>query len=260
MPEEAEVSLRREVELLMDVNHVNIVKLHSVFVEPHFIYLVMEYLTGGELFDGIVKKKLFPELECRKIMHDILSALAYLHAHNIIHRDLKPEKLILSKSHAGVLKLCGFGDACYDNIVERNGDGDSGNDASMDLSNDFPHDEDLSLQSLLGQNTILGTRGYASPEMLSGLPYGKKVDMWSAGVIMYMLLCGYPPFIDVDPNILERRIKSGAVVFNEKYWSTISDDAKNLVSAMLVTNADGRISSQDALNHPWFSRLNNVAI
>ncbi len=256
MPEEAEVSLRREIEILKNVDHRNIVKLNAVYVEPHFTYLVLECLTGGELFDGIVRKKFFPEVECRKTIHSILSALAYLHAHHIIHRGLKPEKLILSAPNRGVLKLCGFGDACYDTIG-RGGDGDSTYDADVDMNTDSPSNIELSLQSLSGHQTVLGTRGYASPEMLSGLPYGDKVDMWSAGVILYILLCGYPPFMDTDPKILEQRIKNGVVVFNEKYWSRISDNAKNLVAALLVTNADERISSQDALNHPWFSLYNS---
>ncbi len=255
LPEEAEISLCREIEILQKVDHPNIIKLQAVFSEPHFTYIVMECLTGGELFDGIVKKKVFPEAECRTTMRQLLSALAYLHSNHIIHRGLKPEKILLSMPYRdAVLKLCGFGDACFDTPEsESDVEVSCGAVESVDTSSSPQPKNGLSLRSLSGHKTILGTLGYASPEMLSGLPYGNKVDVWSAGIIMYILLCGYPPFVDDKCKTLERRIKSGAIVFHEKYWSKVSDNAKNLVLAMLNTSADDRISSEDALHHPWFS-------
>ncbi len=255
LPEEAEIALQSEIQILNLVDHPNIVKLHEVYTEPHFTYLVMEYATGGELFDGIVSKKYFTEGECRTVMHQLLSGVAYLHDHNVIHRGLKPEKILLSLTPHRVLKISGFSNACLDTI-KLNGGGandENFNDMSGDSMPSPPCGSKLSLEKSLEHKTILGTRGYASPEMLTGLPYGNKVDIWSAGVIMYMLLCGYPPFTDDDHHVLERRIKSGCIVFHPKYWSRISDNARNLVSAMLVVDADERISSKDALNHPWFS-------
>eukprot|EP01084_Bolivina_argentea_P186470 321423_1 len=254
LPEEAEIALQSEIQILNLVDHPNIVNLHEVYTDPYFTYLVMEYVPGGELFDGIVSKKYFPEAECRSVMHQLLSGMAYLHNHNIIHRGLKPEKLLLSASPR-VLKISGFNDACFDTAQINSGGG--ANDENIDsMSIDSmtpPCSSTLKLKTVIEHKTVLGTRGYASPEMLIGLPYGSKVDVWSAGIIMYMLLCGYPPFTGNDHNVLEQRIKSGYVAFHPKYWSRISADAKNLVSAMLVVDADNRISSKDALNHPWFS-------
>ncbi len=257
LPLEAEVALQREIQILSVVNHPNIVKLHEVYTDPHFTYLVMEYVPGGELFDGLVTGTRYSEDECRLVMQQFLSAVDHLHENNIIHRGLKPEKILLAVEGPPIsqIKISGFSDACFDNPKHIRGNGVANGNNLLDISNDSGTPPRCrGLKEITAENqTILGTRGYASPEMLLGLPYSNKVDMWSAGIIMHILLCCYPPFSDASPKALEEKIKSGCIVFHSKYWSKISDDAKDFISKMLVVDASNRIACKDALNHPWFS-------
>ncbi|CAM9578996.1 unnamed protein product, partial [Phaeothamnion confervicola] len=164
---EDEEALQSEVDILQRLDHPNVVKLKEVFDCNQNFYMVMELCTGGELFDRIVSKEHYTENEARNCIKNIVAAIRYCHENNIVHRDLKPENLLYSDhdESKAVLKLADFGLAKLLN------------------------DETL-------MHTACGTPGYVAPEILKGEGYGKAVDMWSIGVISYILLCGFPPFYD----------------------------------------------------------------
>ncbi|RLN55717.1 hypothetical protein BBJ28_00012413 [Nothophytophthora sp. Chile5] len=201
-------ALTTEVAILKQMNHPNIMILHDFFVEEKFYYLVTEFMEGGELFDRIVEKR-----EARDLVKLLLEAIKYCHDANIVHRDLKPENLLLtSKDDDASIKLADFGFA-----------------KKVEVDSD-------------GLVTACGTPGYVAPEILEGKPYGKTVDIWSIGVITYILLCGYPPFHDDNHNALFKKIKKGKFQFDSPYWDHVSDDAKDLISQMLVVDPEKRYS------------------
>ncbi|CAM9642609.1 unnamed protein product [Phaeothamnion confervicola] len=185
----------------------------------------MEQMKGGELFDRIVQKQFYNEKDARDVLKVLLEAVKYCHDRNIAHRDLKPENLLLvSADDDSLIKVADFG---FARPV------DSG-----------------------GLRTQCGTPGYVAPEILKGESYGLQVDMWSIGVIMYILLGGYPPFHDDNQATqakLYQKIKKGKVVFHEQYWGQVSDDAKDLIRKMLTLAPPDRITAADALRHPWLA-------
>ncbi|RHY39605.1 hypothetical protein DYB38_009191 [Aphanomyces astaci] len=190
-----EEALRVEVEVLQMVEHPNIVKLKEVFDCPKTFYMVMEEMSGGELFDRIVEKEKYSEREARTVVHKLATALAYCHTLGIVHRDLKVRHCKLN------LK------ACLEN-------------AEIKIA-------DFGLAKLIQGNSMMqtacGTPGYVAPEILEGKPYGGEVDMWSLGVITYILLCGFPPFYDENNAALFATIKAGAYDFPSPYWDHVSD-------------------------------------
>mmetsp|Transcript_2519 Transcript_2519/g.3707 ORF Transcript_2519/g.3707 Transcript_2519/m.3707 type:complete len:361 (-) Transcript_2519:172-1254(-) len=209
-----------EVKILGTLNHPNIVKMHAFYEENTHYYMVMEVLKGGELFDRIVKKQFYSEKQARDVLMVLLEAVKYIHDRNIAHRDLKPENLLLvSKDDDALLKVADFG---FARIVDEN--------------------------KLASQ---CGTPGYVAPEILTGVSYGIEVDIWSVGVIMYILLGGYPPFHDENKTQLFKKIKKGIVVFHSQYWDHVSFDAKDLISRMLTLDVSRRITAAQALEHPW---------
>ena len=187
LTDEDEEDLRREVAILKRMRHPNIVKMRDFFEEPMTYIIVMEYIEGGELFDRIVKKEFYNEKEARDCVYIILSAVKYIHDRDVVHRDLKPENLLL-KSDADDynIKLADFGLA-----VDSTGE---------TLTTDFAFS------------------GYTAPEIISRRPYGKPADMWSVGVITYILLGGYPPFHHENKRELSRLIQSGAYEFHPENW------------------------------------------
>ncbi|CAB1102722.1 unnamed protein product [Ectocarpus sp. CCAP 1310/34] len=220
LPPEDEADLKMEVKLLQEIEHENIVKLYDFYQEKHFFYLVMEILDGGELFDRIVLKQVYNEKEARDVLKVLFKAIKYCHDRDIAHRDLKPENLLLvSDDDDAVIKLADFGFA-------------------------RPVGE-------TGLSAQCGTPGYVAPEVLKGEVYGKPVDIWSIGVITYILLGGYPPFHDDNQAKLYQKIKKGKVLFHPQYWSTVSDEAKDLIKKMLTLDKDKRITAEQALEHPW---------
>ncbi|CAM9885186.1 unnamed protein product [Ectocarpus sp. 6 AP-2014] len=220
LPPDDEADLKMEVKLLQEIEHENIVKLYDFYEEKHFYYLVMEILNGGELFDRIVLKQFYNEKEARDVLKVLFKAIQYCHDRDIAHRDLKPENLLLvSDDDDAVIKLADFGFA-------------------------RPVGE-------TGLSTQCGTPGYVAPEILKGELYGKPVDIWSIGVITYILLGGYPPFHDDNQAKLYQKIKKGKVSFHPQYWSTVSDEAKDLIKKMLTLDKDKRITAEQALEHPW---------
>ncbi|KAG5186245.1 a2+/calmodulin-dependent protein kinase, partial [Tribonema minus] len=215
-----EVALKSETTILSTLDHPNIVKMLSFHKERQYYYIVLEMLNGGELFDRIVKKQFYTEKEARDVLKVLLEAIRYFHEHNIVHRDLKPENLLLvSKDDDALIKVADFGFA-----------------------------RDLQFNNLTVQ---CGTPGYVAPEILKGLTYGKEVDMWSVGVITFILLGGYPPFHDDNRAVLFKKIKRGKVVFHAQYWDHVSQDAKDLIMRMLTVSVADRITAAQALEHPW---------
>eukprot|EP01039_Chlorochromonas_danica_P000764 gene764-829_t len=218
---EDEESLKMEIQILQLTNHPNIVSVKEVFYCKNYVYLVMDLMTGGELFDRIVTKDHYSEQEAKLALSQIVMAVKYCHEKNIVHRDLKPENILYqSTEENSALKLADFG-----------------------------------LATLLRPNQLMnvacGTPGYVAPEILKGIAYGKEVDMWSVGVILYILLCGFPPFYDDNNKKLFAQIVNANYSFPDPYWTNISATAKDLVRKLLVVDPRQRLSALQVLAHPW---------
>lgn len=227
--------LRDEITVLMRVKHPNIVSLEEIYESEQDLYLVMERATGGELFDRIVQVGVYSERQAAQIVGNVLLALEYLHGCHILHRDVKPENILLANSESVEVKLSDFGIA---KILE-------------DDADDVPMPTGARCRSRA--YTSCGTDYYVAPEVLNGNGYDSKVDLWSLGVVVYIMLCGFPPFVEDETGIesVYRKIKSGILEFPHPYWSNISDEAKSLISNLLNINPVERFSATDALQHPW---------
>nr|XP_032634166.1 calcium/calmodulin-dependent protein kinase type II subunit gamma isoform X10 [Chelonoidis abingdonii] len=222
--------LEREARICRLLKHPNIVRLHDSISEEGFHYLVFDLVTGGELFEDIVAREYYSEADASHCIHQILESVNHIHQHDIVHRDLKPENLLLaSKCKSAAVKLADFGLA-----IEVQGE----------------------QQAWFG---FAGTPGYLSPEVLRKDPYGKPVDIWACGVILYILLVGYPPFWDEDQHKLYQQIKAGAYDFPSPEWDTVTPEAKNLINQMLTINPAKRITADQALKHPWVCQRSTVA-
>ncbi|XP_035848278.1 calcium/calmodulin-dependent protein kinase type II subunit delta-like isoform X7 [Sander lucioperca] len=222
--------LEREARICRLLKHPNIVRLHDSISEEGFHYLVFDLVTGGELFEDIVAREYYSEADASHCINQILESVSHIHQHDIVHRDLKPENLLLaSKMKGAAVKLADFGLA-----IEVQGD----------------------QQAWFG---FAGTPGYLSPEVLRKDPYGKPVDIWACGVILYILLVGYPPFWDEDQHKLYQQIKAGAYDFPSPEWDTVTPEAKNLINQMLTINPAKRITADQAIMHPWVCQRSTVA-
>ncbi|XP_028374644.2 serine/threonine-protein kinase DCLK3 [Phyllostomus discolor] len=211
-----------EILIIQSLSHPNIVKLHEVYETDSDIYLIMEYVQGGDLFDAILESVKFPERAAALLLRDLCRALVHMHDQNIVHRDLKPENLLVQRNEdkSTTLKLADFG---------------------------------LAKHVVRPVFTVCGTPTYVAPEILSEKGYGLEVDMWAAGVILYILLCGFPPFrsLDRDQDELFNIIQLGHFEFLAPYWDNISDAAKDLVSRLLVVDPKKRYTAHQVLKHPW---------
>ncbi|XP_056119755.1 calcium/calmodulin-dependent protein kinase (CaM kinase) II beta 1 isoform X39 [Rhinichthys klamathensis goyatoka] len=222
--------LEREARICRLLKHSNIVRLHDSISEEGFHYLLFDLVTGGELFEDIVAREYYSEADASHCIQQILEAVLHCHQMGVVHRDLKPENLLLaSKCKNAAVKLADFGLA-----IEVQGD----------------------QQAWFG---FAGTPGYLSPEVLRKEAYGKPVDIWACGVILYILLVGYPPFWDEDQHKLYQQIKAGAYDFPSPEWDTVTPEAKNLINQMLTINPGKRITAQEALKHPWVCQRSTVA-
>ncbi|XP_069000425.1 calcium/calmodulin-dependent protein kinase type II subunit gamma isoform X10 [Embiotoca jacksoni] len=222
--------LEREARICRLLKHPNIVRLHDSISEEGFHYLVFDLVTGGELFEDIVAREYYSEADASHCINQILESVSHIHQHDIVHRDLKPENLLLaSKMKGAAVKLADFGLA-----IEVQGE----------------------QQAWFG---FAGTPGYLSPEVLRKDPYGKPVDIWACGVILYILLVGYPPFWDEDQHKLYQQIKAGAYDFPSPEWDTVTPEAKNLINQMLTINPAKRITADQAIKHPWVCQRSTVA-
>jgi tRNA A-37 threonylcarbamoyl transferase component Bud32 len=221
-------SIMTEITILKNVSHPNIMKLHHVFESSHGIYLVTELLEGGELFDLIAARGFLTEAETSKIMRKVVQAIAYLHMKNVCHRDLKPENILL---------------------------GTKGDIESVRIT-------DFGLSKITDQNvlkTACGTPSYVAPEILSGCHYGFEVDMWSCGVILYVLICGFPPFYTDNDADLYALIQSGSYSFPSPYWDDISDITKDLIQRLLVVEPSKRLTPVQVLLHPFITNHRSLS-
>ncbi|KAK6751320.1 hypothetical protein RB195_002980 [Necator americanus] len=222
--------LEREARICRKLQHPNIVRLHDSIQEESFHYLVFDLVTGGELFEDIVAREFYSEADASYCIWQILEGVDYCHQRGVVHRDMKPENLLLaSKAKGAAVKLADFG---------------------------------LAIE--VGQDTeawfgFAGTPGYLSPEVLKKDPYGKPVDIWACGVILYILLVGYPPFWDEDQHRLYAQIKAGAYDYPSPEWDTVTPEAKSLIDSMLTVNPKKRITADQALKVPWICNRERVA-
>ena len=228
--EEDQKNLIREVNILSKLVHPNIMQIFEYYEDETFFYIITEYCAGGELFDELIKKGSFKEIEASFIMKQIFSAVSYIHSNNIVHRDLKPENILLDTEEGkNIIKIIDWGTARY-----------------------FDKNKKM--------NRISGTPYYIAPEVIMG-NYDEKCDIWSCGVIMYILLCGYAPFNgETDEKIFEK-IKLGKYTFPKKEWDYVSSEAKDLIKHLLEYNPKKRYSANDVLKHHWMIKGNiNVKI
>lgn len=180
-------------------------------------------LEGGELFDRIVMKEKYGEEDAKDVTRDILQTVAYLHENNCVHRDLKPENLIFANpSEDAQLKITDFGFA-----------------------------ERYKASGTLTQSC--GTPEYVAPEILSDDPYDEKCDVWSVGVIVYILLCGFPPFYGETDEELFKKVNEADYEFCEPYWDDVSEKAKRFINDLLTVNSEERLSAAEALQHEWLT-------
>eukprot|EP00640_Fibrocapsa_japonica_P001450 CAMPEP_0113934478 /NCGR_PEP_ID=MMETSP1339-20121228/1803_1 /TAXON_ID=94617 /ORGANISM="Fibrocapsa japonica" /LENGTH=389 /DNA_ID=CAMNT_0000936297 /DNA_START=53 /DNA_END=1222 /DNA_ORIENTATION=+ /assembly_acc=CAM_ASM_000762 len=214
-------ALNDEIAIMQELDHEHIIKLVRVFETRTHTRLVLELVQGGELFDRIVKKSQYTEKEARDLVKILLRTLAYMHGKDVVHRDLKPENLLMTHDDDDAdIKICDFGFARH-------------------------------ISEVKAMEEACGTPNYVAPEILRGLQYSGKCDVWSCGVITYILLGGYPPFYDEDQDQLFKKIRRGTYEFHQPYWDHISSEAKDLINKMLVVNHKQRQSAQELLQHPW---------
>jgi len=231
LTEEDICALRDEVDILTALSECrHIIRLYDFFDEPGDFYLIMETMRGGELFDRVVQKSYYNEKEARMTCKILLEAVNYCHSRNVAHRDLKPENLLLrSETDDSSIKIADFG---FAKAVKKP-------------------------QSL---TTQCGTPGYVAPEILTGKPYDEAADMWSVGVILYILLGGYPPFIDDNQRKLFRKIRKGEYEFHEEYWGHVSFEAKDLISKLLCVKMRDRMTAQEALQCSWIALASDACL
>ena len=221
-------SLNKELKIMGIIDHPNIVRIEEYFDCHDIIFIVMELMSGGELFDHIVEVEHYTEQKAAEVFIPIVDAVRYCHSLGIVHWDLKPENLLYTtKDDDAVLKVSDFGYAKF--LIPKSG-------------------EHLS--------TACGTPCYIAPEVISGTGYDNKVDCWSLGVILYVMLCGFPPFYAEENSELFAQIKSGKFEFHSPYWDTISDSAKDLINKLLIVEPQKRLSTEEILNHPWLTQSN----
>jgi len=231
LKEDEILAVRAEIEIMYKLNHPNCVKLVEIFQSEKKngkVYMVLEILDGGELFDRIVSKGSYSEKEASDVMAVMAGTLAHLHAQGIVHRDLKPENLMYAdKTPTSLIKVTDFG-----------------------LAKMVPHDG-MTHQ----MHSACGTPGYVAPEVLKAEPggYDSQCDMWSLGVILYILLCGFPPFYHEHTSELYRQIKKGQYDFPDPYWTDISASAKDLVRQLLTLDPKKRLTAVKMMDHPWIA-------
>uniref|UniRef100_A0A8C3PXV7 Serine/threonine-protein kinase DCLK2 n=1 Tax=Chrysolophus pictus TaxID=9089 RepID=A0A8C3PXV7_CHRPC len=222
--------IENEVSILRRVKHPNIIMLIEEMDTPTELYLVMELVKGGDLFDAITSSTKYTERDGSAMVYNLASALKYLHGLNIVHRDIKPENLLHLFSNIFFLTFYGT--------------------KSLKLG-------DFGLATVVEGPlyTVCGTPTYVAPEIIAETGYGLKVDIWAAGVITYILLCGFPPFRS-ENNLQEDlfdQILVGKLEFPSPYWDNITDSAKELISLMLHVNTEARYTAAQILSHPWVS-------
>ncbi|XP_076880085.1 serine/threonine-protein kinase 33 isoform X2 [Brachyhypopomus gauderio] len=225
--------LEREVNILKRVNHAHIIHLEEVYETPKRMYLVLELCEGGELKKLLQKNKRFSEEETRHIISSLAEATVYLHKQDIVHRDLKLENILVKSDHQD-------------------------DDDDEDTVNIKVTDFGLSVQKGgVGSENMLqatcGTPIYMAPEVIKGHEYSQQCDVWSIGVIMYMLLCGDPPFMSSSEDRLFEMIKKGELNFSGPVWDSVSDAAKKVLRCLLKVDPAHRITASELVHSPWLT-------
>jgi len=214
--------LMEEVRLLSNLDHPNIVKLYELVEDSKNFYIISELLTGGELFDRILQKDHLTEQGAACIMYQVLSAVAYCHKFGVVHRDLKPENILFDTLNDDTVKVIDFG-----------------------LAQAFKHNQRM--------HGVIGTAYYIAPEILNNEGYTERCDLWSCGVILYIMLSGYSPFAGQKSSEIFEEVKKGDFDFDKPIWNTISHSAKKLIKRMMEYNPNKRITAEQALADPWFA-------
>ncbi len=218
-----------EINILKGIDHPNIVKIYEYFEDAKRFYIVTQHIEGGELFDEIIRLGTFSEHNAAVLMRQLLSCVSYCHNKNIVHRDLKPENIMLEK------------DKSFENIKV------------IDFGTAQVFDPSKQLREQIG------TPYYIAPEVLNK-KYSKECDVWSAGVITYILLSGIPPFNGVTDADIMAAIKKGKVSFSNKVWNTVSKEAKDFISALLTLDTAKRPTAEQALQHPWLVKQSQIEV
>jgi calcium-dependent protein kinase len=218
--------MRRELDILKSLDHPNIIKFYETYQDDHYLYFVMEYCAGGELLERLVQRKSLLEKNVSPIIFKVFSALNYLHRNKICHRDIKLENVLFKDKENSDIKLIDFGLSVKVSEMEE------------------------------GKGKTVGTPLYLAPEILKGY-YKESCDIWSVGVMTYILLSGAPPFVDKSETKLFEKISVGKFVFDGDVWQGVSKQAKELISKCLVINPKKRITAAHALKHHWFKHIND---
>lgn len=223
-------NLHNELKIMSIIDHPNIVRVYEYFECHNCVFIVMEYMSGGELFDRLVEVEHYSEKQAAQAFGPIVDAVRYCHSLGIAHRDLKPENLLYqTPDECSIIKVSDFGLAKFF----------------------IPKTEEKLF-------TACGTPSYVAPEIIESSGYDYKVDCWSLGVILYVMLCGFPPFYDDDNNKLFSLIKNSKYEFPSPYWDDISDSAKDLISKLLVVDSSKRLTTEEILKHPWLNKTDYV--
>ena len=212
-----------EVQILLDLSHENIIRIHELYKNPDYFFVVMEKLDGGELFDRLAQKEIYTEKETRDVCRIVFEAMAYCHAQKVAHRDLKPENLLLkSRDNDWQVKIADFGFA--KRVARPN-----------------------SLQ------TRCGSPAYMAPEIANYKAYDERVDNWSLGVIVYTILGGKNPFAQDTIRMTLQQIRQASYQFKSEEWDGISPDAKKIIRGLLTVDPNERLTMDEALMHPWMT-------
>ena len=258
-------ALRTEIAVLRLLNHPNVVSIEHVFETIDNICIVMQYSKGGDLFDKIIQYKRFDEIVARRIVWKLLNVVYYLHRRGVVHRDLKPENI-----------LCVFKDDNNDKNISSNSSSgnvieNKGNEDDIKTNDKYSNNKKRDQSDLLTMNILVidfglssfftpkqmlrspcGTLSYVAPEVLRNHGYGKEVDLWSIGVILYVMIRGRLPFDSKDKSTLIKKIVNGKFSFKNEIWKSVSFNCKDIIIKLLNTDSSKRLTAAQALKHPWF--------
>eukprot|EP00352_Strombidinopsis_acuminata_P004002 CAMPEP_0176397868 /NCGR_PEP_ID=MMETSP0126-20121128/45466_1 /TAXON_ID=141414 ORGANISM="Strombidinopsis acuminatum, Strain SPMC142" /NCGR_SAMPLE_ID=MMETSP0126 /ASSEMBLY_ACC=CAM_ASM_000229 /LENGTH=408 /DNA_ID=CAMNT_0017772431 /DNA_START=230 /DNA_END=1456 /DNA_ORIENTATION=- len=229
MDEDEKRMLFNEINILKEIDHPNIVKMYEFFEDEKRYYIVTEICKGGELFDEILARGKFNEKDAAVLIKQVLSCINYCHSAKIVHRDLKPENILLEQNKE------------FDQIK------------IIDFGTSLVYDPNKKLDEKLG------TPYYIAPEVL-GKSYGSKCDIWSIGVIVYILLSGIPPFNGKDDQEIMKAVRKGKFSFSDASWNKVSSSAKDFITQLLTLDQDKRPAATDALKHPWITELSKIEV